>query len=285
MSEKRRFHLGQLTALSMAPSALIPMAADAGYDAVGIRLAPSTPGGTFYTLPPGSAALREVRQIIAATGTTVHEIECILIDEAFDVQGLSSIIEAAGELGARSLLITCIDGDHSRVVDSLCSLCEVIAPYRLTADLEFVPTRGVANARDALKIVRATGMANAGILIDAIHVARTDSPLEDIGAIPHAMINYWQICDAPAEMPATPEGILYAGRNERLLPGEGALDLVGLASLMPQAAAVSVEIPTITRAHVDKKDWVRIALDRSKALLARLDADAEARIPSDCGRS
>lgn len=167
------------------------------------------------------------------------------------------------------------DGDHARVTDSFGRLCEAIAPYGMIADLEFVPTKGIETARDALKIVQGAGQDNGGILIDAIHVARTDSPLKDIAAIPKQMITYWQICDAPAEIPPTPEAILYHGRNERLLPNEGGLDLMGLARLMPLTAAVSVEIPTTTRGHIDKKDWVKLALERSRAFMVEADAARE----------
>ena len=272
MSSQQRFHLGQLTALSLPPRELIPMAADAGYDAVGIRLLPSTPGGQQYFLPPGSSELRDVKNLIASTGTTIYEVECLLIDADFDVEKFRQIFETAGSLGARSMLTTCNDSDHTRLTDLFARLCEALAPYGMTADLEFVPTKGVETARDALKIVRAAGQKNGGILIDAIHVARTDSPLSDILEIPHSMINYWQICDAPAERPDTTQKILFAGRNERLLPGEGGLDLAKLARLMPYTAAISVEIPTITRAFLGPEKWIKLALERSRVFMK-----------SDCG--
>jgi hypothetical protein len=45
------FSLAALTALELAPPGLIDAAAACGYDHVGIRLLPATPGGIAYPLP------------------------------------------------------------------------------------------------------------------------------------------------------------------------------------------------------------------------------------------
>jgi hypothetical protein len=53
------FSLAALTALELAPPGLIDVAAACGYDHVGIRLLPATPGGTAYPLMEDEASLRE----------------------------------------------------------------------------------------------------------------------------------------------------------------------------------------------------------------------------------
>jgi hypothetical protein len=45
------FSLAALTALELAPPGLIDAAAACGYNHVGIRLLPATPGGIAYPLP------------------------------------------------------------------------------------------------------------------------------------------------------------------------------------------------------------------------------------------
>ena len=52
-----------------------------------------------------------------------------------------------------------------------------------------------------------------------------------------------QLCDAPAERPATLEGLLHQARSERLLPGEGGLDLRGILRAVPRDTPISIEIP------------------------------------------
>jgi len=86
------------------------------------------------------------------------------------------------------------------------------------------------------------------VLVDALHFARSDSSLADIGAMPRHRLHYAQICDAPAEIPATTEGLIHTARCERLLPGEGGIDLAALFRTLPDDLPISVEIPT-TIAH------------------------------------
>ena len=53
------FSLAALTALELAPPALIDVAAACGYQHVGVRLLPATPGGIAYPLMDDKAGLRE----------------------------------------------------------------------------------------------------------------------------------------------------------------------------------------------------------------------------------
>ena len=53
------FSLAALTVLELAPPALIDVAAACGYDHVGIRLLPATPGGIAYPLMDDEAGLKK----------------------------------------------------------------------------------------------------------------------------------------------------------------------------------------------------------------------------------
>ena len=112
---------------------------------------------------------------------------------------------------------------------------------------------------------------NGGVLVDALHFARSASSLADIAAIPRPQLHYAQICDAPAEVPTTTEGLIHTARCERLLPGEGGIDLASLFDVLPRDLPVSVEIPSETRAPaLGAEEWARQALVASKSILSRL---------------
>jgi hypothetical protein len=53
----------------------------------------------------------------------------------------------------------------------------------------------------------------------------------------------FQICDAPAQRPATEEELLFQARSARLPPGRGGLDLVGMLRAIPQDSVISVKTP------------------------------------------
>ena len=52
-----------------------------------------------------------------------------------------------------------------------------------------------------------------------------------------------------------------AARSERLLPGEGQLDLAGMLSRLPNDLPISIEIPNIQRLRaLGAEEWARRAL-------------------------
>jgi sugar phosphate isomerase/epimerase len=85
------------------------------------------------------------------------------------------------------------------------------------------------------------------MLIDVIHVARSKTTLADIRAIDPARMSYFQICDAPPGIPTTKQELLFTARQERLLPGEGGVDVAGIIGALPDNLIVSVEVPSHSR--------------------------------------
>jgi len=142
-------------------------------------------------------------------------------------------------------------------------------PFGMTADLEFMPWTAVPDAQAALRTVRAAASpANAGILVDALHFARSHTTLDDLRALPRELLHYAQICDAPAGKDFTVEQMVHTARCERLLPGEGGIDLAGLFGALPADLPISVEVPHQLRvAQLGDVAWSRLALEASHKLL------------------
>ena len=63
--------------------------------------------------------------------------------------------------------------------------------------------------------------------------------------------------------------MIHAARCERLLPGEGGIDLASLFAVLPPDLPVSVEIPNQARiASLGQEEWARQALAATRAALA-----------------
>jgi sugar phosphate isomerase/epimerase len=75
-----------------------------------------------------------------------------------------------------------------------------------------------------------------------------------------------QICDAPAERPNDTETLIYHARNERLMPGDGALDLLGILRSVPDDIPIAVEVPMRTLAQTMP------AVERAKRIRAKTEA-------------
>jgi sugar phosphate isomerase/epimerase len=267
------FSLAALTALELAPAELIDVAAVCGYEHVGLRLMPAVVGGPAYPLMDDPAKLKETIARSEATGVTIADIEIAALRADTEIASFQAFFEAGARLGAKHILVAAYDPDLQRFADSYARFCEAARPYGLTADLEFMPWTAVPNLKEAMRIIGEVDQPNAGLLIDALHFDRSQSSTSDIAKITKGCLHYWQICDGPAERPATTEAMMHAARSERLFPGEGGIDLVSLARAMPADITISIETPTVELARtVDATTRARRALQGAKRVVAEAGA-------------
>lgn len=269
----RVYSLAYLTSNLCTPPQAVRLAAELGYAHVGLRLLPNGPGGPQQHLIDQPEVLRETQAALQDTGVGIFDLEIIRIAEGFDARSYLPLLEAGAALKAKAVLVAGDDRDAARLTEGYARLCELMAPYGMTADLEFMPWTAVPDAQAALRIVDAAGRpANAGILVDALHVARSTTTLDDLRAIPRELLHYAQICDAPTSAqlgrPFTVEEMIHTARCARLMPGEGGIAVKALFAALPQDLPVSVEVVHLERmAQTGQTAWARQALAASRAIL------------------
>ncbi len=266
----RTYSLAYLSAHRCTPPQAMAVAARQGYSFVGLRLWPNAPGGPQQHLLGRPEVLRECLAVQRDTGVGVLDLEIIRIGAPFDPHAWDTLYEAGAALKARAILVAGDDPNEARLSQNYARLCEVMAPYGMTADLEFMPWTAVPDAASAMRVVRQAGTpANAGILVDALHVGRSRTTLEDIRAIPRELLHYAQICDAEAGTHFSTDEMIHTARCARLLPGEGSIDLHGLFQALPQDLPVSVEVIHLEReaAH-SPDDWAARCLAASRPFVA-----------------
>lgn len=269
----RIYSIAYLTSNLCTPPQAVRLAAEQGYAFAGLRLLPNAAGAPQQFLIGQPEVLRETVTAQQDTGVGIFDLEIIRIGDNFDERAYVPLLEAGAALKAKAVLVAGDDLDEARLTEGYARLCELMAPYGMTADLEFMPWTAVPDVKAALRIINAAGKpANAGILVDALHFDRSSTTLEDIRAIPRELLHYAQICDAPtrAQMGRdfTVEEMIHTARCERLLPGEGGIDLTGLFAALPQDLPISVEVVHLARmAQVGQAEWARQAMAASRALL------------------
>lgn len=271
----RNYSLSYLTASSLTPPQAVAVAAQAGYSHVGLRLWPSMPGGPFQDLVGDRALMRETVARLHDTGLAVFDVEVIRMGENFDAATCMPFLEAAAALKARAVLVVGDDTDMARLARSYARLCELALPFGLTVDLEFLPWTAIRDANSALGILDAAGRpSNAGILVDALHMARSVSTPADLAALPRSCLHYAQICDGPGSGTFTREQMIHTAVSERLLPGEGGIDLRAIFGALPPGLPVSIEIPHHIRLpQLGALEWARQALVASRAVLKPRNGD------------
>lgn len=267
-----RFSMACLTALNLTPPQLLQVAARAGCASIGVRLLPAAPGGIAYPLMNDPPLLAQTLAAMADTGSAVFDLEIIRLDAQFDVGRYGPFFEIGQRLGAKAILVGGDDPERSRLVANFARLCEAAAPYGLHCDLEFMPWSAVKDLAAARHVVGQARCPNAGVLIDSLHFARSRSRLEDLDGLPREWLHYAQLCDAPREIPADDAGLIHTARCERLLPGEGGIDLAAIFSRLPADLPISIEIPNDRRAPIiGAEAWAREVMASARGFFAGLD--------------
>jgi sugar phosphate isomerase/epimerase len=263
------FSIAYLTYAPLMPPDAISLAAKLGYDHIGLRILPAAVGGEFAPLTTDKVMLRETQQRLKDTGIRVFDMEIVRIGPSFDVAAYKSFFDISAALQAKAILVAGDDPDLSRLTDSYTTFCEAAAPYNLTANIEFMPWTTVKDCNTARHIAEKSCCKNAGILVDALHAARSTTTLKDLAGLPKHFMTYHQICDAPAEIPQTDAGLIHTARCARLLPGEGGIDLREMFKALPQNMPISIEIPNDEmKAKFGIEEWSRRALEASYRTLA-----------------
>ena len=265
----RIYSLAYLTSHTCTPPQAVGLAAELGYAFVGLRLLPNAAGAPQQFLIGQPEVLRETIAAQRDTGVGIFDLEIIRIAEGFDARAYLPLFEVGAALKAKAVLVAGDNTDEARLTEGYARLCELMRPYGMTADLEFMPWTAVPDANAALRIIKTAGQpANAGILVDALHVGRSTTTLDDIRAIPRELLHYAQICDAAAGTHFSTEEMIHTARCERLLPGEGSIDVRGLFDALPADLPVSVEVVHFERmARMGQLEWARHCLAASRAFL------------------
>lgn len=264
-----KISLAHLTAMGCAPPQLTYLAAHGGYDYVSYRtIFLGLPNEPNYSLAHNPQLLRETRAALAATGLQPLDIELARIADGVDVKAYAPALENAAELGIRNVISSIWTPDREFALDSLAELCDLAAKAGVTVNLEFVTWASVANLRDAVAAIRHVNRPNCGLMIDTLHFNRSRVALEELDAVPREWFHMVHLCDGPAEIPTATVDLIHTGREARLDPGEGGIDLAEIVHRIPQVP-YSLEIPHLERVKaVGYKEHARLCCANARKYLA-----------------
>jgi sugar phosphate isomerase/epimerase len=272
------YSLAQLTVLNASPPELLRIAADCGYDHVGLRLLEVT-GGDAWPLASDQQLLRETQRAMADNGVGVLDVELVRLTPDFVLDTLGRTLDVAASLGTRHILTQAHDDNWGRLVHHFGSLCDLLASYSLTASVEFLTWTRMRGVGEVVALLQAANRANAGMVIDTLHFFRSGCRIEELRSVPADLFHFVQISDAPAMAPTSVDGLIFAARQDRLDPGSGALDLRGLLLELPADIPIAVEIPNgRLAARISDTERARQALLATKALVDEVSA---ARAPTE----
>jgi sugar phosphate isomerase/epimerase len=189
--------------------------------------------------------------------------------------GESELFAIAEALGARSMNAAEVLGGNWTVDDAaeaFAGLCDRAAERGLIVHLEFLPWSRIPDLATAWEVVRRADRPNGGVAVDAWHWFRSSTPsdLATLLTIPGAKVLGIQLDDAPAEAESN---LMSATLHERLLPGEGAIDLVALLGALRDIGAVApigVEVFSDDLHALGPIEAAKRAADTTRAVLEQV---------------
>src|SRR5439155_18331199 len=121
--------------------------------------------------------------------------------------------------------------DVDDAAEAFAALCDRAAEHGLLVHLEFLPWSRIPDLATAWEVARRADRPNGGIALDAWHWYRSDVPSDvtTLRTIPGAKVLGIQLDDASA---AREPNLMSATLHERLLLGEGAIDLTAMMSVL-----------------------------------------------------
>jgi len=151
----------------------------------------------------------------------------------------------ARTIGARSVNAVDVFGGSWTLDDAaeaFAALCRRAAEHDLLVQLEFVPWSRIPDLRTAWEIVKSADQPNGGITVDSWHYFRGTPDAALLATIPGQVIVGVQLSDGPA---LAERDLVQATLHERLLPGDGEMDLRELLTCLRLAgseAPIGVEV-------------------------------------------
>lgn len=221
----------------------------------GISLLPSD----VWSLEADGVKVADIARRISEHGLQVAEVDCIgcwlpcqrAVPDGGEFAAIlreltpERVLSTAQRIGARSVTVVEMFGvtpSHDEAVEAFGKICDRAGQSGLLVHIEFLPFGGIPDLKSAWRIVADAGRPNGGLTIDCWHLFRSGSTLQELQGIPGAHIGSVQINDAPAEPCAD---LMQETMTGRLLPGEGALDVVGVIRALDRIgskAPIGVEV-------------------------------------------
>ena len=234
-----------------------------GFDAVGLWVEPAE-----WT----DETTRDARTALADAGLPLLDVEVIWLKPNDDEALHRKVIDVGAELGAANVLCVSSHPDPATTIAALTLLCRHAEGSGMRVALEFGIFTAVRDLTSALAILDAVGHPLRALLIDPIHVDRSDSSIAAIARVDPALLPYAQFCDALAERPDPTDfmAVITDAIDLRQQCGEGALPLADLYRALPADLPLSIELRSkrLRDEYPDAGDRARVVADATRTWLA-----------------
>ncbi len=266
MTARNPLSFANLQVIDADPLEQIEAAVAGGFDAVGLRIIAKYPTDIPIPIVGNKAMLQAIRHRLDIHGLFVLDAEVFRMTEDVDIDAKTPILETVAELGAHYLLFVNEDTDESRASENIGRLAEKAAPYKIKPMLEFVSFYPTGTVEAAARLIERSGHANAGVMLDPLHLSRSGGTPDDLRKLNPALFDYCQFCDAPPPTDSLEQRKI-EGRQDREFPGDGVLPLAGILDALPQGIPLSVETPRLRDKGLSPAERARLCGEATRKFL------------------
>lgn len=263
--------LGCLT-LNAPPAATIDAAADAGFTSVGLRITGRRKGDPDPGVLRNAAELASLRRRAAERGVRISSVTGYHLYPDVEDDDVRALVDAAVALGAPVLVGICHEPEPASTV-RLRRCAAIAVPAGVRIALEFMRFSAIKSLGQALQVVEAIDSPALGVLIDAVHFARSGGTPEELRGIDPARIVLAQLCDGKAHShPPTDDDLRAEARSGRLFPGDGVLPLREMMAALPPDLEWEFEVPRQDLRALTWPEQARVAHSVFRSFMGELPA-------------
>ena len=263
---QRRLAIHHLCATDIGTDELAEIAAK--LDVPDISVFVRAPGKALDMFPTirNAAEAKTLRARLDGLGVSVHNVEAFPIGSKTDIAAFEADLEKSAILRARRATTHVHDPNIEAALEKFAALCALARRFGILISLEFMNFSAIKGFKQAVQFVSNSGVEDATIVVDALHLHRTGGSPALINANNAHYIGSLQLCDGLRETPADPfrEAI-----HSRLLPGDGELPLPELLAAVPRDVQIDLEVPQgdLRLAGVSALERIRRVVDRARPFL------------------
>lgn len=183
----------------------------------------------------------------------------------------AEIVELTARAGAFSLLAVARQlPSLDQAIAGLTRLCDLAADRGVAVTLEFLPYAGLRDIATTALLMETVGRENLGLCLDTWHWLRQPGgpDIPTLRAIPSDRIHMLQLADAPVQ---ASKDLFDETLTARLLPGEGAVDIMEVLDALDDIGASPVVVAEVFSSSLSALDPAENARRQYEAMHAVLD--------------
>ncbi|MFF2318334.1 sugar phosphate isomerase/epimerase family protein [Arthrobacter sp. NPDC058097] len=270
----RILSLAHLSVVDAHPLELIDAAVAGGFNAIGLRIVPPMPTDSIIPVVGDEQLIKDIIRKKDDAGIRVLDTEAIWLTPGIVPGDLEEVFDVSARLGATNLLIVGNDPNEGRQLENYIQLCDIAAPYGLTAAVEFIPYCVTGTLEAAQRLVLGAKRPNAKFLIDVLHLIRSGGGPGSLGAVVPEAFAYCQLADLAGPRPADTAALRQEARTDRRYPGQGEAPLKAILDALPAGLPLGVEAPVLSNADLPVVERGRLLGEATRAFLAAYDTDS-----------